>query len=369
MKALTVLKSFCTNKLSFSSEKELINDHSHVKTLHSGVIRGETPVYVHTRTQLTFSYLDFIKKEFGENLHFGLDHCGEQLLKFVCEDCGFVELIRKGCKIRNLCPVCARNYTHLKVNHAWDSVFSKFAMSKKYYLMHLVFTVPKEFRDLIFEDSSRFFHVIYKTLKRYMGKDELVGGVASLHLFGSSDFEVKPHIHVLIPNVNFSKKKGDLGFFKRKRPYFNVSQLRFNYMIEFHDEFGGGLKRKNVYVNYVKMRDMDRVLHRLRYTFRKPIENVYPMIEGANGNLSLSEWENISRVLSFNGKRIRWFGFLADGVKSKYLALGGISYERFSDWLVREESKEKNCPECGGVMVYVGKTYEFLEEGLFIIDT
>ena len=325
-------------------------------------VSGRSPVYVHSRTQLVSGFHDFVESRYGKYVNHDLEYCEYQLLKFECPNCGHVKVKPKGCKLRKLCPTCAAAYTKLKVRHAWDSVFSKFAISNKYYLMQAIFTIPESLRLVVYWDPDRFFKICYRVLSQYVGKKELMGGVAALHLSGDSDFEIKPHVAMLFPNCVLVKPTSGLRFFKRKRPYFDVSRLRWKYMVELSREYKRPLRVLNLFVNYCKMSDQGKVMHRLRYAFKKDIQRIYPLLETRNGDLTSYEWDQIYKILEFSRKRIRWFGFLADGVKTRYLALSGISYERYPDWLKRVELEARECPMCGSTMVFVETTYEYLLE-------
>ena len=319
-------------------------DHTRV---FSGVL-GRSPIYVQYRTQLTSGFLEYYIKESNKLDGHAVKYCGSSFYRYECLDCGESQLVAIGCKHRNFCPKCAANYTNMKVNHAYDSVFKHFARVKSSYLIQIVFTCPWEYRDEVVRNPSRFFKVVYRTLSCYLPEWEKNGGVAGIHYIGDKNpFGLHPHIHVLMPNFVFSKKGDGIRYFKRKRPYFNLKKLRKEYSEQFEGEYHEKYDEMNVYVNYVKMTDEAKVKHKLRYAFKKPIEFYAPIIEKLGSDIKDEELAFIFKILNLEGKSYRYFGYLADGVKSRYLGYLGIEYMHFKEWI----ELPLLCKECGGQMM------------------
>jgi len=313
-----------------------------------GGVLGRSPIYVQYRTQLTSKFRDRYEKESNKLDAHAIKYCGSSFYRYDCIECGESQLVAISCKHRNYCPKCAANYTNMKVNHAWDSVFSHFAKIKSSYLIQIVFTCPWEYRENIAKNPSRFFHVVYRTLDAYLPEWEKSGGVAGIHYIGDKNpFGLHPHIHVLVPNFVFSKKGGGIGYFKRKRPFFNVKKLREEYSAQFEGEYHEKYDEMNLYVNYVRMDNEDKVKHKLRYAFKKPIEFYAPIIEKLGDDIKDEELDFIFRILKRECKSYRYFGYLADGVKSRYLSHLGIEYIHFKDW----SEQPLLCKECDGQMI------------------
>jgi len=103
--------------------------------------------------------------------------------------------------------------------------------------------------------------------------------------------------------------------------------------------------------------------HRFGYQFRRPVLETFQAI-GKLGSLSRVNigWVRQMLIRPKNEKRHQWYGYLSDGIKSRYLQKLGLSIERKS---VRDRVRRKAyCPDCGDELVCVGHgtPYEELQK-------
>lgn len=292
---------------------------------------GRTPVYVQSTDTTNLFDVDrlgdFYKKAYleGSEIASVLYSCGKYWLKFWCEEGHHYLLKKKLCHERRYCPICADDYKRSKVGHAIET-FKKLRnlYTGQVYLTQAVITFPKELWDEVGGDIDKAFGLVYRLFDYQFGG--MSGGVVSLHLWHSKDplKGLYPHFHVIIPNVVL--KKEGFNRFVRVRPFFNVDWFKMRFKQLLIKFYGFRCDEVNVHFSYCKLDNVVHSRHLLNYAFRSPIEDLYPYL---NNCLSHEKIEFAKSLLDFKGHRIRWFGFLADGVKSYYVK----GYVKFARWL------------------------------------
>jgi len=330
---------------------------------------GGIPVYLECYSTTNFKGLSDWLSRFNKDLAEDVANCGKSWHKFWCDgDGGHLLLRRRLCGHRRFCPNDARSYVNLRVNRAYE-VLREFASKLKFkvYLIHIVFTLPQPLWGRAVEDSKLLVDVVYRTLDEYKG---MKGGVLSVHFTHSKNPLLGwfPHVHVIMLNVvakvlpqlsedglkPVKRKRDGVVYFVRKRPYLNHLLLKMKYKWWIQKVFGytwRGLP--DVYVNYVKFCDENegKIKHLLRYAFRLPIQDFYNV---DFSNLTEEQSNFVWQLLNLKFKRIRWFGFLADGVKKFYFSFVGLDYVRLEVVLSRIKAKSRICPIHGCEMVYLG---------------
>jgi len=330
---------------------------------------GGYPVYVQCYSTTNFRGLSDWLKQFNEDLGKDVGRCGRSWHRYWCDgDGGHLLLRRKLCGRRRFCPNDAEAYTRLRVNHAYK-VLNEFVsrLKMKVYLIHLVFTLPEPLWLKAVENPDLLIKAVYKTLDGYKG---FKGGVLSIHFTHSKNplLGWYPHIHVLLLNVvanvmpqlcedglrKVKRKRDGIVYFIRKRPFFNHFLLKLNYkwwIQWFFDYEWYGLP--DVYIGYVRFSEKNegRIKHLLRYAFRLPIQDFHDV---DFSKLTEEQSDFVWKLLNIRFKRIRWFGFLADGVKKFYFSFAGMDYVKFEAYLCRYQSKSSICPIHGYKMVYLG---------------
>jgi hypothetical protein len=353
---------------TLSSSRRLVDaEHSLFLLEESG--HRAIPVYVQFYSTTNFLGLGDFLKRFDRDLGFEVDGCGRGWVKYYCyADGGHLLLKRRLCRHRSFCPNDAEAYVRSRVNHAWD-VINEFASKVGFgvYVIHLVFTFPKEIWEKGVENPSLLAKCVYKTLSKY---DCMFGGVLGIHVWHSEKPQsgFYPHVHVLLLNAVLkrlpelsakglrSPKRKNLKncYFKRKRPYFNRVLLRIRFKWAIQEIFGHSwVGLPDVYMQYyrVNRENEGRIKHKLRYVFRLPIQDFGKVDFKA---LSDDEAKFVWNLLNYRFKRIRWFGFLADGVKGLYLSVAGVKFECLARLFMRLKRKGSVCPLHGVKMVRLG---------------
>jgi hypothetical protein len=122
-----------------------------------------------------------------------------------CWNCGYQELIGSSCGNRH-CPLCS-GFKQVE----WARQVCERLPDVPHF--HVVFTVPKEVRELIKCNYailvSALFRAASRTLHRFFANNlKLLGGfLAVLHTWGSN-LIWHPHLHVLVSGGGFNVKKG-----------------------------------------------------------------------------------------------------------------------------------------------------------------
>jgi hypothetical protein len=334
--------------------------------LEHGEAGDKSPVYVHRLSKTNFlGYVEWLKKR-DIIKSYKIEECGKKWLKYWCPK-GHYVFKQKLCRERHFCPNDAEIYTWERVEHAYETI-KEFALKMpfKVYLIHLVFTLPKELWIKAVENPDLFIKTIYDTFNYY---DGLKGGVLALHLNHSKNAKNGwyPHIHVILLNVcvyhineilkekKIKKKIYGNVIFKRKRPYFKekLLKLRYKWSIEknFNYKFNG---LPDVFMHYIEFKkENERIIKRryLRYAFRLPILD----FKDVDFNKLTEEESNfIWQLLNTKIKRIRWFGYLSDGVKTFYLSVVGVNYITLTELRKIQKRKMKYCPIHNLKLTYVG---------------
>ena len=347
------------DKLSFSSlnGRQLSPPKGHLtrtgaRLLHlKGGSGGEPPVYVQAYSTLDLPGLVDFLKGVDDKVASAVALCAKIWYHYKCEK-GHEVYKPRLCRQRRFCPRDAEAYVKSRVAHAYE-VFKRLEIvyGWRIYLIHIVFTLPKDLWIRVVENPDPFFEAVYEALKYEGG---MSGGVASLHLIHSSRplDGWYPHIHAIVPNVVLIRHREinwiggarvKASYFKRTRPFFNESRLKERYRSSIKRVFGVEVEDVDVYVGYVRLRDKVKAKHRLRYAFRMPIQDLAPHL---NGSLSNGVKEFVLKVLNYPYERIRWFGWLAKGVVGRYLP----GYVKLNEFLKEFEGR---CPICCSPLRFV----------------
>ncbi|HEV2120510.1 MAG TPA: hypothetical protein VGS11_10485 [Candidatus Bathyarchaeia archaeon] len=93
--------------------------------------------------------------------------------------------------------------------------------------------------------------------------------------------------------------------------------------------------------------------HRFGYQFRRPVLEAFEaVLKTRNLTFARVDWVKRMLVRPRKEKRHQWYGYLSDGIKSRYLQKMGISIDRKS---VRDKARRRACcPACGDELVCVG---------------
>lgn len=153
-------------------------------------------------------YGDVYLQKFGHNMPPShrralqdIRHCRTEVLGghvYVCNQCGHRQYAYHSCKNRS-CPKCQREDTDL-----WLARRRQELLAVPYF--HVVFTLPKEFRELVRRHQKTLYGVLMKAAAKSLTKlaadPRYVGGqlgiLAVLHTW-TGTLTYHPHVHCLVP--------------------------------------------------------------------------------------------------------------------------------------------------------------------------
>jgi len=192
----------------------------------------------------------------------------------------------------------------------------------------------------------------------------MLGSVGSTHHWHSKA-PLKgwfPHVDFTVLGLAYEKDKDrfvpiDL-YLKSER----LDQLNELWRTEFMENFGE-VRTPRFVTKWHYGSGYATAEHRFGYQFRRPVSETFEAVSKAQRLNSMEvDWVRRMLIRPRNEKRHQWYGYLSDGIKSKYLQKLGLSIERKS---VRDRARRKAyCPECGDELVCVGHgtPYEALKE-------
>lgn len=268
------------------------------------------------------------------------------------------------------CPTCAFIYLNKQVgktNLLFSAISSKFR--QKLFFREITFTIPHELLDDIEADSDYIKQIrkaILNILKKYM--EEKMGGFIAYHSHSSSKpWLFHPHFHVVIPNVIFDPLLGTPRIIRYKIPKYLLEKIKTEYKKALTKIFKKEIKKVVVQYQFSNLSKM--LNHGTCYYFRLHIFDILKGLQGYDLNEKVIYWdyydkmerEKVSMAVPLNvfkeafyacesekhNKRIIWFGFLADGVKKKYLKKLGLTAQDLYLLDDNEEEKALACPICG----------------------
>lgn len=318
-----------------------------------------------------------------------------------CDECGHDIIRYNSCRNRH-CPLC-QGLNKI----VWVDQRKKDILDVPYF--HLVFTLPKELHQLIYQNQEQLYKLMYKTVaetlselcldKKYLGAQP--GFFSVLHTWGN-DLRFHPHLHVVIMAGGLTENKrwvrGSKKFFIPVRVLSKKFRGKFLYYLKnlYHQDklsffkdatINKKAKKFNELINqcYAKswytyaqetFSGPESVIKYLgRYTHRIAISNerlvsinkdsVTIKVKGENGKsktVTLKGVEFIRRflmhILPKGFVKIRYYGLLANCNRKTKLALckklsGSTSYKPLFEGLKTIEILNTLfkrdvtiCPEC-----------------------
>lgn len=308
---------------------------------------------------------------------------------YQCQDCGKEQPRYNSCRNRH-CPKCQG-----QASARWLEARRKELLSVQYF--HLVFTIPHELNGLILQNQEVLLNILLRASAKALtdvGKTRLKGELgffSVLHTWGQK-LEAHPHIHCVVPGAIIKRdgrvKRTEENYLLPKNvlsPVFKaifIKELVRAYKKHKLKFFGeqAHLVSSNAFFRLIKLINAKHwivyakkpfagpqtVLKYLaRYTHKIAISNSR-IIKAKNGcvtfsykdyadeqinkNCTLKTTEFVRRfllhVLPHQFVRIRHFGFLANGKRTKALAqLKYLLGQAVS--LLAEARKFAPCPHCG----------------------
>jgi len=295
-----------------------------------------------------------------------------------CPRCKLAVFKAGVCGDRKVCVICGDNYTKHMADVVMRTVNVVSEVVPDLTVIFINFTVPEPIQKLIDYGNGfdLFNKVCKKTLYDYVNYSNeknifMPAGLHNSHTWHSSDplrgwF---PHNHSVWLDIVYNKAK---HCFEKINCYLDVNLLRKLYLKNLNKEFCMNLKETNVNAKYhtvegktysMKQRRTipSRVLirHKIKYALRMPQADITNYSNGYRNaghgwvkteepltEYTEEESAHINRILlpPPNWRKTRWVGWLADGVRSKYLKLLSID----PNLLKEDKEPEENvcCPIC-----------------------
>ncbi|MBA7689760.1 hypothetical protein ES703_98271 [subsurface metagenome] len=221
------------------------------------------------------------------------------------------------------------------------------------YMLCLDLTCPKEVTDQV-QHPHTIKHLrlaINAFLKRLRillshGKRRFskLGGFYSLHIWATND-PLKPHLHVHLQlfNVAYNGKKRKFYRFKPMISHFHVKEAWKSALKSvglWHDPNERSLP--DCYISYIDLENRARVIHRLRYIFRKPLVDLNLNLKPDDLRSPDPTW--LRYLLDYTPRRVMI------GYMTNFKRLGYLCPKSFS----------ARCPFCGMILKKVGFSPETL---------
>lgn len=262
------------------------------------------------------------------------------------------------CQMRDVCITCSWVYNEELVASTMELYrLLCNAVNSKIEFAEATFTLPPSAQRLVGDDMlGKLRRTAFETIKAVLSEESrfVLGSVGSTHHW-HSEAPLKgwfPHADFTVLGLAYEKDKDR---FVPIDLYLKGERLdRFNrlWRTKFMETFGEVRTARFVtYWHYGS--GYATAEHRFGYQFRRPTSEVFQAVSKLRNLNSLNiEWVKRMLIRPKYEKRHQWYGYLSDGIKSKYLRKLGVSIERKS---VRDRARRKAyCPDCGDELLCVG---------------
>lgn len=272
------------------------------------------------------------------------------------------------CQQRDVCLTCSWVYNEELVASTMDLYRLLCNTTKsKIEFAEATFTLPPSAQRLVENDMlgklrRTGFDAITEVLS---GEGKLIlGAVGSTHHW-HSEAPLKgwfPHVDFTVLGLAYEKDKDSFVpinlFLKGEK----LERFNKRWRAKFMETFGE--VRTARFVNYWHYgRGYAIAEHRFGYQFRRPVSETFQAVSKLRNLNSVNvDWVKRMLIRPKNEKRHQWYGYLSDGIKSKYLQKLDLSIERKS---ARDRARRRAyCPDCGSELVCVGHgtPYEAVKE-------
>lgn len=263
------------------------------------------------------------------------------------------------CQERELCPVCAWAYNEQLV--ADDLELYQLLCNQigsRLGFAEVEFTLPFEGQRRV-EDGNlgELRSLAFECLKEIMGEQGrfCIAGVGSTHHWHSND-PMKgwfPHVHFTVLEVAYDKLNDRFVRIPVHLSREYLERLNALWRQKFEKRFGR-VKARRFVTHWHYGRGHAAMAHRLSYQFRRPVKDCYNAVMSTRSIEGLNlEWINRMLLRPKNEKRHQWYGWLSDGVKTRFLRKMDIERQKKS---VRMKARSKvYCPLCGDELSCVGR--------------
>lgn len=214
------------------------------------------------------------------------------------------------------------------------------------YLVTIDLTMEREMSEsLATKDKSQVRDAIHKFLKKlhdykFHDKKSKFGGFYALHLWKTTKpLDPHVHVHLNLVNVCYDGKR-----FHRFKPWLNIKRVKKAWAEALHEVglWGRPVGLPDVHVGYIKLTETPRIIHRIKYCYRKPLVDLNKNIGNCpNRDRVDEEWGRL--LLNYTPRRC-YVGWLVNTKRFGYSS----SHKSFSP----------KCPVCGSDLVFVENVWE-----------
>lgn len=269
------------------------------------------------------------------------------------------------CQKRDVCPTCAWVYNEELVAGTLELYrLLCNAVGKSIRFAEGTFTLPPSAQRLVGDDMLGVIRRIgFETVNEVLNEDGrlVLGGVGSTHHWHSKQ-PLKgwfPHTDLTLLGLAYEKDRDrfvPLDLFLNKGRLERLTEAwRASFM-----ENVGEVRTKRFVAHWGYGSGFATAEHRYRYQFRRPLAETFDVIVGMGKVDSVNvEWAKRLLTRPKNEKRHQWYGYLSDGIKSRYLQKLGVSIDSKT---ARDRTRRKApCPDCGEELVCVGHGISYEE--------
>jgi len=332
---------------------------------------GLQPVYVTTMHKspapsfvLAGEFYRFINPIYAEFLKV-IDIDPEKALRFELHGFKAYECPNERCGVGGLfIPIvsCGRYHPHVSRRHTSRCVarlVEKIEFLEKSttmdYLVKLDLTVPgwvsKSLRPGDLKLIRRAVNIFLDRLRSLLFRhDSRLGGFYAVHIWKTTKpLEPWLHVHLNLLNVAYDPRQKTFHRFKPFVDHYKV-KIAWRESLVAVGLWDNPLARflPDCHVGYIRLSDRARVVHRIRYVFRKPVVDI-------NKSIGNCDWRNADPV---------WARHLLDYTPRQVCVGWALNLKRFG-FVAGSYSGNSTmlcCPCCGGSLEYVGRFPEIPPE-------
>jgi len=293
--------------------------------------------------------------------------CIKEGFMYECPHDGLKIFEPRVCQDHRACVICGNRHTNRLALPAMRLLNVLSLKLPDLYLTGIVFTLPRLLQKAIgYDNFKKFNDICLETIKEYH-EGTMPAGVNASHTWHSkSPLEGRyPHNHSFWLNYGYNKASDRFEMIEK---FYDVKKLRNIYRKRLNKAFGVTLPMVNLFVEYVRVdpnneKKRRKILHMLTYAFRMPQKDITEHARGVRWDSKQRKYVQIAEpIVEFsqaqlahityvlqpppNWRRVRWYGWLADGVRAKYLNKLDIAIEDTLEPPGDESEAGVRCPKC-----------------------
>ena len=318
-----------------------------------GTWGGLQPVYVTTNLKSFCWEFDYSKLKISETFELllrlidmdptiSLSFRFRGYTHYICQNpnCGVQDLYLPVIESGTYHPYRSWKHTSRCVNHVMNQIEFLEKNSNVDYLICLDLTCPGEISKLVMDPAiikrlRRAVNLFIENLRvlLFHEKRSRLGGFYSIHIWKTSK-PLDPHLHVHLQlfNVAYNSRENSFYRFKPMLSHLYVKQA-WRDALRSQGLWDDPLEQAfpDCHLHYLKLQDRERLIHRLRYVFRRPLIDLNTTLTHVPPDPN-PVW--VRYLLDYVPRRVK-IGFMANLKR-----MGFICYKSFFE----------RCPICGGIL-------------------